>query len=51
MLSAAKHLLFHIENKQSRPFAGAQDDIDRGFFISLPGVEEACGVWGSGSKL
>jgi len=38
MLSAAKHLLFLIENKQKQillPRLRDQDDIVGGFFISL----------------
>jgi hypothetical protein len=35
MLSAAKHLVFLIENKQKQILRSAQDDMLGGFFSSL----------------
>jgi hypothetical protein len=35
MLSAAKHLLFLVENKQKQIPRSARDDIVGAFFISL----------------
>jgi len=37
MLSAAKHLVFLIENKQKQILRSAQDDMLGGFFSSLLG--------------
>ena len=36
MLSAAKHLLFLVENKQKQTLRLAQDDMRRGFFHHQP---------------
>jgi hypothetical protein len=40
MLSAAKHLLFLVENKQKQIPRFARDDIVGASFISLSGDEE-----------
>jgi hypothetical protein len=36
MLSAAKHLLFPVDNKRNQILRFAQDDLARGFFSGLP---------------
>jgi len=38
MLSAAKHLLFDIENKEKQIPRSARDDIAGGFFDNLLGI-------------